>query len=136
MKSVSFFVSGRPTTKQKLGRDHRKLARVSAWEENVGWTAKIAAGPGYDFIAGSMLIWLDFYLPDERIKDVDNLPKPVFDGMEGVLYENDKTAIMSVSTRQIDRKNPGVHVHVYEVSSWRDAIETAAGIAQQHLDQT
>ena len=110
---TTFFVPGRPIPKARprlSRRGHVYTPRgTSAWEADVGWTAKAA---GVQPIEGEVSIDLEFNLPDRKRVDLDNLIKAVLDGLNGVAWGDDDQVCEIHATKRIDQNWPGVQVCV------------------------
>ena len=86
-------------------------ARTKAFEQAVGWGAKEAMmRVGWVMLTGPVLV--DLVVTGASVRaDVDNLGKAVLDGMQGVVFADDKQVAGLVIWRQ-DRGLPGVQVEV------------------------
>lgn len=88
---------------------------------------------------------LRIHLPDKRTRDIDNIEKSLLDGMNGVLFRDDRQ-VRAVSKRAtLDRKNPRVEVVVrlFEPAQERlgipnpeidDACPECEGVGSFHVD--
>ena len=56
---------------------------------------------------------LTFYLPDERTRDVDNLIKSVLDGMNKVVYDDDRQVMGVITVSRVDKHEPRMDARVY-----------------------
>lgn len=60
------------------------------WQQQVKDTARAAAGPSTWATESPVFVTI-FYFPDGRMQgDVDNIVKPILDGMNGCIYLDDK----------------------------------------------
>lgn len=55
---------------------------------------------------------IDFFLPDKRKRDIDNLSKAILDGCNRVIYEDDTQVWYLRLRKYVDRDNPRVNVEV------------------------
>ena len=56
--------------------------------------------------------WIDFDLPDDKItRDLDNLSKSVLDGMNQVVYHDDRQITRLHLSKQVSSK-PGITVRI------------------------
>ncbi len=92
-----FFVSGEPRPKQSFrvgSRGGYQPARVKAWQTEVAIEAqRIMREMGRfnePFRTGKLSVTLSFYLGDKRKVDIDNLCKPVLDGMNKIVIGDDQ----------------------------------------------
>jgi crossover junction endodeoxyribonuclease RusA len=68
-------------------------ARTVAWEHKIGWTAK-AACPGLQSDAEhEWFVLLNFCCRRDPLPDLDNLTKSVLDGLNGVVWDDDRQVI-------------------------------------------
>jgi crossover junction endodeoxyribonuclease RusA len=67
-------------------------------------------------LAGSLAVSVDFYLPDRRRRDLDNLSKAVLDACNGVVWEDDQQVTQLHITKQFDRDETGITVYVEPVT--------------------
>jgi Holliday junction resolvase RusA-like endonuclease len=63
-------------------------AHVKAWQEAVSIEAR-AAMQGREPLEGPVAVSIDFYLPDHRVKDLDNLSKAVLDACKHIVFGDD-----------------------------------------------
>lgn len=81
----------------------RDIAVASACSQ--GW---IKAGKDEKVILEYTTFW-----PDARRRDVHNQEKLLMDGLEGILYEDDKMVLPRAVDFSIDRHNPRLEIVVY-----------------------
>lgn len=121
---ISFFVEGAPRAKQSfrsLGkRGGYTPAHVKAWQKDVAWAAQQAMRQLglLDPVRENVCAEFTFFLPDNRKIDLDNLSKSVADGLNGVVWEDDRQVVTLMLHKYICRERPGVLVNV--VDSVRD----------------
>lgn len=60
------------------------------------WAAQY---PSMQPLTGDVHVSLDFYLPDRRARDWDNLSKLVTDALNGLAYEDDRQIVSAVVTK-------------------------------------
>ena len=113
-KIISFTVDGQPVPKQSFryarGRSFQS-ARVVEWQNTIGWAA-IEAGGNLQ-LKGRVRVILDFFMHNNRA-DLDNLAKCVLDGLQGIVYGNDKQVFELRVKKWVDSK-PRVCVTVEEL---------------------
>lgn len=112
MEIVEFTVSGRPVPfKRHEGKGRRAWnpAEYTAWKDAVGWAAKLSIGG--EPVTCDVALLLRVRLQDGRHGDLDNYIKAVNDGMEGVVFVNDKQVRLINAEMYIDDV-PGVNVVV------------------------
>lgn len=116
---AQFFVKGEPRAKQSFrstgrGRGYTP-ARIKAWQADVGWAAQeYLHGQGkYETFAGPFIVVLVFRLGDRRRIDLDNLSKAVLDGLNGIVWEDDRDVINLNLWKEAPCKEPGVEVTVW-----------------------
>lgn len=85
-----FEVQGQAVPKQSFryarGRSFQTAA-VREWQNAVGWAARQQLGNV--ILNGDLRVKIQFFLKWD-VADLDNLAKGVLDGMQGVVYKNDK----------------------------------------------
>ena len=121
VSSVSFFVPGAPVPKARprvTRQGHAYTpARTVDWEDLVGWWAKIAMKGRPTFI-GPLNVELGFQ-GARKNSDSDNLAKAVLDGMNRIVYDDDKQIQRLVIEREVDPAytagRKGVFVSVTEL---------------------
>lgn len=92
---LRFVVPGAPVPKQSFrvsGKGGYRSPRVSAWQDEVGYYARMAA-QGYAPFSGPLRVEMRFHLSHRRRVDLDNLSKAVLDACNGVIYEDDKQVV-------------------------------------------
>lgn len=118
---LTFFVKGEPRAKQSFrvgsGGGYQS-ARVKGWQSDCGYAAQIAmrqAGMYEPLPKGTRLIVeMYFFLGDARTIDLDNLSKCVQDGLNDVLWHDDKDNVRLILDKYICRTKQGVLVRVIE----------------------
>jgi Holliday junction resolvase RusA-like endonuclease len=122
MNDIIFFVEGQPIAKQsfKVGRVGGRVsgftpARVKSWQSSVGTIAQLRMRSNglLEPLAENLLVRLTFFLQDARRVDSDNLSKCVLDGMNNVVWNDDKQVVDLVITKFICRERQGVLIQVY-----------------------
>ena len=113
---IKFAVSGTPRPKQSFrytanGGGYTPHA-VKEWQTEVSIMARGAMG-GRQALTGDLLVAIDFYLPDRRRRDLDNLSKAVLDGMNRIVFEDDQQIVQLRLAKTIS-KEPGIVVSVLE----------------------
>lgn len=113
MRLISFTVRGSPVPKQSFvyGRGHGYPKKnVKEWQEWVAFSA-VANYKG-EVLECKLSVQLDFYLKRD-IADIDNLAKCVLDGLQGIVFKNDKQIVRMELTKNIS-DTPGVAVRIRE----------------------
>ena len=116
-----FFVPGRPVAKARprFSNGHAYTPRRTLnWEQEVGWSAKVTLKLP-EPLQGPLSVDLEFYGARSNA-DLDNLVKAVLDGMQGVVFENDRQ-VVELSARRAVRYDArdGVRVSVELVPELR-----------------
>jgi Holliday junction resolvase RusA-like endonuclease len=110
---IKFFVPGKAIPKQSYravkGGGYTD-PKVKAWQETISWNARDAVHM-QEWYTGDLEVSLLFVLPDNRRKDLDNLSKAVLDGMNGIVYADDKQITRLVLEKQVGGE-PGVLIEV------------------------
>lgn len=91
---IEFTVPGRPKPKQRprMGKGGNVYTprETKNYERMVGWYALQAGAKVTDKPIGLEAV---FYFRNKRTPDLDNCVKALLDGLEGVVYKNDKQVI-------------------------------------------
>lgn len=126
-----FVMVGVPVSQQSSSRRRRR------WSEEVGGESERAWMSPQPFGGEVMVVITYFFdaslLEHDRMVDVDNVPKPILDGMKGVVYSDDRQVTDLLCRRRnlslrrspppgylqelrdaLDRGAPFVHVLVTE----------------------
>ena len=113
---IKFFVAGKAIPKQSYravkGGGYTD-PKVKAWQMAVSWAAKEAVNM-QEWLTTDLEVTLLFVLPEEKRsyrKDLDNLSKAVLDGMNGIVYADDKQ-ITRLTIEKRTGSEPGVYVEV------------------------
>jgi len=108
--NVTFFVQGEPRPKQSFrvsGRGGYTPARVKSWQTDVACDATIAMREIVRFnlpFQTDLAVTLEFTLGDHRRIDLDNLSKAVLDGLNGIVYADDRQ-IVELHLKKVVREN-------------------------------
>lgn len=115
-QSVYFVISGRPVGKQRPRLDPRtgraytpKKTRV--YERKVKRKA-MSSRPAHWPKDQSYEVEILAVYPDRRYSDVSNILKAVEDGIDGVLYDDDRQVYRVTATRTVDEKTDTGYVEV------------------------
>lgn len=118
---IKIIIPGRPVPKERprLTVDGRKKyiytpKETSKFEKQVALAALTAADGKVLF--GDIAINIKLYFSDRKFGDLDNYAKSILDGLQGVLFENDKQVSKLHIERYID-KNERAEVIVEEVDA-------------------
>lgn len=97
----------------RMMRGHMVLSDVArAYEEDVGWRAKqYMLDRSIEITDAPVALTIRVFAPSPR-RDVDNCLKALLDGLEGVVFRNDRQVAELHVYREIDRTNPRVEVEV------------------------
>ncbi len=119
MYLTKFFVDGKPAAKQSFrytrsGKKYQR-ANVKAWQDIVAIRSK--QNWGKELTNKKLEVYLRFYLKKD-LADVDNLSKAVLDGMQGIIYENDKQVkILHAQKVKAGNHEAGVYVEIKEIKN-------------------
>lgn len=83
---IEFVVPGPPISNQRPGPN------LTAWKASVAAEAKSQYG-GKTILKDRLkeiIIIINFHLGPEPSVDVDNMSKPIFDALQGIVYEDDR----------------------------------------------
>ncbi len=120
-----FSVQGPPVPKERARRcpngKHVTPKRTRDYESLVGGIAMMLRPRGWK-LDGQYRIEVRAYFPDARGRDVDNVAKSILDGLNRVLWKDDRQVIRCVSEKHIDRERPRVEV-------WVELVEQVNGAA-------
>jgi crossover junction endodeoxyribonuclease RusA len=112
-EGVSFTVNGAPVPKQSFRYVHGggyTPAPVKAWQERVGYAAR------YEYkqepYRGAVVVRLEFWMPNRRRRDLDNLSKAVLDALNGIVWHDDTQVEALHLYKFVDGDDPRVVVHV------------------------
>lgn len=83
MMYLEFVVVGVPILNQVPGANLQAWRTAVAMEAQTQWNKSLLMGKLKGVI-------INFHLGDRPSLDVDNLSKPIFDVMEGIVYQNDR----------------------------------------------
>jgi Holliday junction resolvase RusA-like endonuclease len=115
--TVTFTVEGQPIPKERPrvvnGRAYTP-ERTRNWETAVAWCARIAMGPKKP-LAGDLVVTLEFRRKGKLRADLDNLTKNI-DGMNGVVWHDDKQVVELHARVRYASDDPGVTVTVKPVA--------------------
>lgn len=65
-----------------------------------------------DWCSAEWVLELRIYLPDRRTRDVDNIEKAILDACNGILWRDDRQALVERKSREVSRDSPRVEVYV------------------------
>ena len=87
----------------------QKRAKKAVQEQ--GWTVKPKK---------QVVIEIDTYFPDKRRRDCHNGAKLTMDGLEKVLYDDDRYVLPRYMLVEIDKQNPRIDLRIYyKEDGWR-----------------
>lgn len=100
---MTFLVEGNPIPKARprLGRNGNVYTprRTTKWETWVGLTAKMRRPQDWD-LSGEFAVRLEFQVRTARA-DVDNLTKSVLDGLNKILWDDDRQVSQCDASRTV-----------------------------------
>ncbi len=119
---LTIWVDGEPRAKQSFkyaGSHSFTPARITAWQADVGWAAQQeirrqklwGRGPVFSKEV-ELAVKMEFHLKDRRRIDLDNLSKSVLDGLNRIVFADDRQIIDLHITKQVDLDKRGVLVMV------------------------
>jgi Holliday junction resolvase RusA-like endonuclease len=123
---IEILVHGVPVPKQSFrisGHGGYRDPRVTAWQSTVAMATLLWMQNHLLqikrplFGSGSIDLSLDFYLPDRRRVDLDNLSKAVLDALNGYLWADDRQIVRMVLTKVagVGKHAAGVLIKVQEI---------------------
>jgi crossover junction endodeoxyribonuclease RusA len=114
---LKFTIPGPPVGKGRprfWGKKPTTPPKTRKYEELVGWCGRYAANKDH---VGNLIGWyyLDvrLYFKNDRRPDTDNVVKAVMDGLEGVLWANDRNVLPRVQRVVIGSVEPRIEVEIY-----------------------
>lgn len=112
---LEFLVQGTPRSLQSSSK------AKEAWKSTIGKAARerIAVSRNFTFLDRRPLSVTIFYFPPAPMQgDVDNIVKPILDGMWGIVYPDDQVVERVI----VQKFEPGVYV---EFGTFTDALQRA-----------
>lgn len=115
MTKFAFTVNGPPQPKERAratrsGR-HFTPTRTRKYEELVGEVAGLLRPPDWCLDAIYHVEVRSFF-PDRRPRDADNVAKSVLDGLNKILWRDDRQVVRLVSEKHLDRDRPRAEVEI------------------------
>lgn len=115
---LRFTIPGKPEPKgrPRRGKGGQFFTPKSthAYEGRVRSIARAIIPPGALWPTGDHVeLVLDIYCESDAGGDIDNIEKAIMDGLNGVLYHDDKQVKSKVTRLRIDRENPRAEVAIY-----------------------
>lgn len=118
--SVSFTVPGPPVPFQRTGggatRARFTPPRSRAYRSAVAWAAR-AALPSQWSRASACSVTVVAFMPDRKVRDVDNFGKNVLDACTGVVWDDDAQVVDLLICKRWDYDAPRTEVHVMQVAT-------------------
>lgn len=109
----AFDVLGPPQPKERaragLSGRHFTPKRTRAYEQLVGTVAELRRPATWPLDA-RYHVELRVYFGDARARDVDNVAKSILDGLNRVLWRDDRQVMRIVVEKSIDRQRPRVEI--------------------------
>lgn len=109
---ITFTAPGPPVPKERariLKRRTFTPGKTKAFESSVAAYARIAMREAGVEMVGKRIpvsLSLEFYMPDRRRRDIDNMAKAVMDGLNGVLYHDDYQVVRLECVKSVDKDDP------------------------------
>lgn len=109
---LTFTVPGPPVPKERARVIRRRSYtpdKTKAFEASVAAYARIAMREACVEMVGKktpVALSLEFYMPDRRRRDIDNMAKAVMDGLNGVLYHDDYQVVRLECFKSVDKDDP------------------------------
>ena len=106
---IEFVVPGRPVPKarprtSRAGRTmHVYTPRETAQYEKLVGYAALDAAKGHSFFE-EIAISIKLFFKDKRYGDLDNYTKSILDGLQGVVFENDRQVCRLTVERHQDKE--------------------------------
>lgn len=111
----AFTVLGPPQPKERAracpNGKHVTPLKTRRYERLVGTVACLQVPRGWP-LDGIYVVEVQAYFADRRARDVDNVAKAVLDGLNKVLWRDDRQVLRLVSEKHVDRAKPRVEVRV------------------------
>jgi len=109
----------RPEPSYRKGERRKHPADVE-FQSRVGWLAAKARGAApVDKVGEWELVRCEFYVPDRRRRDVDNLEKNLLDGLTGVIFKDDAQVVhICDKFKKYDKQNPRTVVELRPTSGY------------------
>lgn len=85
-RGCQFVVDGEPISKQNPDRNGSKRR----WRERVNAAARAALGEGAVPYGGELSVLVVYFYAGQTDRDLDNIAKPILDGMNDVVYHDDR----------------------------------------------
>lgn len=121
MTTFAFTVLGppRPWQRAQVGANgkHFKPRRTRAYQKLVATVAGLMRPRAWPLEA-RYRVEAKVFFPDARTRDIDNVAKSLLDGLNGVLWKDDRQVELLSMQRAVDRTSPRIEVVV-------DALEEA-----------
>lgn len=109
---LEFLVPGAPVPKQRPRLFHNRVITPRKTAAYEGLVARCAELAGAKPVKGPVVLRCCFYLPDRRVRDLDNLVKSVLDGLNEVAFVDDSQIERIEAEKRIDREQPRAWVSV------------------------
>lgn len=117
MQSLTFWVDGKPAPKGRPrtfaqhGRVYTRTPdKTRAWEERVALFSRAAANRSWSPEKGPVAVSLDVH-GAPKLADLDNLAKGLLDGMNGIIFHDDRQ-VVDLHVRRVDDGAEGARVTV------------------------
>lgn len=125
---ISFTIEGQPRPKERPYFGNGKAFTREAtknWEDTVAGYAMVAIA-GQEMLTGQLGVILRFRREKKHGADIDNLSKAVLDGMNKVIYKDDKQIMAMLQDISYDSAVPGVDVHIVPMAGFWDYVKGMA----------
>lgn len=115
----AFTVLGPPQPKERAracpNGKHVTPLKTRRYERLVGTVAGLQAPRNWR-LDGTYRVEVRAYFADRRTRDVDNVAKAILDGLNKILWRDDRQVVRIVSEKHVDRAAPRVEVLVEMVA--------------------
>ena len=118
-EGITFEVQGQPIPKQRPRVNNGRAItpqRTRAYETQVGWAARVAM-QDREPMRGDVALVLRFKRRGRRRADLDNMTKAILDGINGVVYLDDKQVVRLTAHVEYGADVAGVRVVCREVEA-------------------
>ena len=118
MLKIEVQTEPRPQGRVRVVNNHAYYRAVdSEFRDEISWAARSVmkdAEPLKCPLSVSVKIYRRFKPASKRYGDVDNFLKSIFDGLNGIVYEDDAQIVRIVAEKFRDKKNPRAEIVISE----------------------
>ena len=112
---MQFTIPGRPVPKSRPRSGKGKVytpARTREYEQAVRFTASASCQKP---LQGEVWVAARFYFHDKKHGDIDNYIKSIFDGIQGVCFQDDRQVVVLEASINQTKGNERAEVEVGEI---------------------